>query len=356
MTRDINGPAEFLLGKMLWEKNPNKIFLASTVCLKRNIEKFNFPGKLNGDLPRTILALITKEMMKNQWTKGLTLFPAEKIDAVDKEYLMEHFLTNEKVFRAHAGEAFMLEEQGQLLTFLNIDNHIEFCMLDLNTEIENSWNRLLKIETELGKALRYAFLPRFGFLTADPGDAGTGFEAVAYLQLAALIHSGRIDEVLEALADESFLITGLQGSPTEIIGDILVIKNNYALGVSEENIISSLRSLITKLTVEEVAERSKIKREGTAEIKDRVSRAFGILVHSYQIEAVEALNALSLVKLGLDLGWMEGIGVEELNKLFFNCRRAHLLRTINTSVSGEELAHKRAEFIHETLKNVKQLI
>lgn len=356
MTKDPNKPAEFLSGKMLWENNKNKIFIASTVSLKRNIEKFNFPGKLSSDLQKTILALLTKEMMKNQWVKGLTLFPAEKTEAIDKEYLMEHFLVSEKIFQAHSGEAFMVDETGQLLILLNIDNHIDFIHLDLGNELENSWNRLVKIETELGKTLRYAFGADFGFLTSDPGFAGTGFEAVAYLQLPALIHNGRIDEVLEASVDDSITIMGLQGSPTEIIGDILVIKNNYTLGVSEEDIISSIRTLITKLTVEEVAERSKIKKEGTVEIKDRVSRAFGILVHSYQIEAVEALNALSLVKLGLDLGWIEGISLEDINKLFFNCRRAHLLQNINASTSPDELAHKRAEFIHANLKEVAQLI
>lgn len=356
MTRDSNKPSEFLSEKKLWENNKNKIFLASTVSLKRNLEKFNFPGKLNGDLQKTILSLVTKEMMKNQFVKEVRFIPAEKVESVDKEYLMEHFLTSEKIFRAHVGEAFMVDDPGVFIAFLNIDNHIEFSLLDLNNELENSWNRLVKIETELGKTLRYAFEPHFGFLTADPGDAGTGFEAVVYLQAPALIHSGRIDEVLEASADESFLIMGLQGSPTEIIGDILVIKNNYSLGISEENIVSSIRSLITKLTVEEVAERSKIKHEGTVEIKDRISRAFGILMHSYQIEAVEALNALSLVKLGLDLEWIHGISIEDLNKLFFNCRRAHLLGSIKQAVTPEELGHKRAEFIHQTLKNVSQSI
>lgn len=356
MTRDSNKPAEFLSGKMLWETNKNKIFLASTVSLKRNIEKFNFPVKLSSDLQKTILSLINKEMMKNQWVKDLVLYPAEKIEATEKEYLMEHFLANEKIFQAHSGEAFMLDDQGLFLALINIDNHIEFCLLDLNNELENSWNRLVKIETELGKSLRYAFQPHFGFLTSDPGDAGTGFEAVAYLQLPALIHSGRIDEVLDTAADDSISIMGLQGSPTEIIGDILVLKNNYVIGLSEENIISSLRTLVTKLSVEEGAERSKIKHEGTVEIKDRVSRAFGILMHSYQIEAVEALNALSLVKLGLDLDWIEGISIEDINKLFFNCRRAHLLRNINGSGTQEELSHKRAEFIHKTLKNVVQRI
>lgn len=354
--KDPIRPAQFLSDKKLWHANANKIFLASTVSLKRNIEKFNFPGKLGSDLQKTIISLVSKELMKDPQIKGVVLFPAEKAESFDKEFLMEHFFAKQKVFQAHTGEAFMIDESGSFLALLNIDNHIEFFIIDVMGEMESSWNRLVRIETELGKSIRYAFLPRFGFLTSDPGDSGSAFEATAYLQLTGLIHTGKIDEILESTADESFSITGLQGSPTEIIGDVLVIKNNYTLGMTEETIISSVRSLVTKLTVEEVAERTKIKSESQAEIKDRVSRAFGILVHSYQIEAIEALNAISLVKLGLDLGWFEGITIEELNLLFFNCRRAHLLSQFSSSITSEELSHKRAEFIHKTLERVKQLI
>ncbi len=110
------------------------------------------------------------------------------------------------------------------------------------------------------------------------------------------------------------------------------------------------------MLVEEHGARSKILHEESAEIKDRVSRAFGILIHSYQIEAVEALNAISLLKLGAELGWLTGVTSKELNRLFFNCRRAHLLHQYGERIKQEEIPHKRAEFIHKTLKGVQLTI
>src|SRR5262249_54023406 len=112
-----------------------------------------------------------------------------------------------------------------------------------------------------------------------------------------------------------------------------------------------------KMLVEEHGARAKILHEGSAEIKDRVSRAYGILIHSYQIEAIEALNAISLLKLGVELGWLTGTNVKELNRLFFNCRRAHLLHQYSgEKIKQEEIPHKRAEFIHKNLKNVQLAI
>ena len=90
------------------------------------------------------------------------------------------------------------------------------------------------------------------------------------------------------------------------------------------------------------------------DLMDKVSRAFAILIHSYRMETKEALNEISLVKLGIDLGWVEGVTAAELNHLFFHCRRAHLLVALKEpEMSLEQVPHKRAEFIHKTLKNAK---
>ncbi len=337
----------------LWTSNDNPIWLASTLNLYRNIEKFKFPAKLDEERRKQILALLSKELISMDGFVHPEFIKAEEISSLQKEYLTEHFLSNQNLHAAGIGEAFILDERGDKMVSLNLRNHLQFEFIDTKNEIENSWNQLVKIETALGKIISYAYNPAFGFLTADLTQCGTALQVSVYLQLSALIHTDRIDEVLEKLVDESFDVTGIQGSPTEVIGDILVISNNYTLGLSEENIISSLRAVSTKLLVEEHAARNQIKHKGNVEIKDKISRAFGILIHSYQIETVEALNAISLLKLGLEFGWLEGISLAELNHLFFNCRRAHLLCQFNEKISQEEIPHKRAEFIHQFLKNAK---
>jgi protein arginine kinase len=151
----------------------------------------------------------------------------------------------------------------------------------------------------------------------------------------------------------------LQGDPTEFIGDIVAFHNSYTLGVTEENILSTLRMLATKFVMEEIGKRKSFKvgnETEVAEIKDKVSRAFAILMHSYQIEAIEALEAISLVKMGLDLEWCKGTTQAILNRLFFACRRGHLLCHYGEKISIEELPHRRAEFIHQTLHGLELLI
>lgn len=339
-----------------WFDNDNEVWLASTLKIFRNIDKFNFPNRLESDKQKIVVNLIDSSLQKEQLLDNPLLISAEELDPLSKEYLSEHFLSTKGFYQTHAGEAFAIEKSGCFLATINIHDHLHLSLIDISGDIEKKWNRLVKIETSIGKTINFAYSPRFGFLTSDPTQCGSAVEIAAYLQLPALIHSEMIDEVLLKNSDNSLSISGIHGSPTDVVGDLLLIKNNYTLGTTEEKVLATIENVATKLTVEENSKRQHIRQEGNSEIKDRVSRAYGILKHSYQIEAIEALNALSLVKLGKDLGWVAGTSCRELNNLFFNCRRAHLLYHYKKEVSQEELPHRRAEYIHESFKNVKLTI
>ena len=344
-----------------WCENSNLIWLASTVKLARNIEKFKFPAKLELSRKQMLITLmekiiLSKEVISSAKLVHPQLIKAEEINAFEKEFLVEHFLSNQSYNESSNGESFILDETGECLISLNINDHLSLQFLDCRSEIEETWNRLINLEIALGKQLLFAFSKRFGFLTADPNTCGTALKVSIYLQLTGLIHSGKIDAVLEKLADESLVISGMQGDPNEIIGDVIMVENNYTLGFTEENIISTLRNFTTKILIEERKARSELIKSNNDDFKDKISRAYGILIHSYQIEAIEALNALSLLKIGCEAGWISGIDNRALNELFFNCRRAHLLYQYKESVVQEEIPHKRAERIHKALKDVKLLV
>ena len=342
-----------LLQERPWANNENKVWLASSINLYRNFEKFKFPIKLDSDRKHQMISLASNHLLKTKLLSHPELIPVEEMSPTEKEFLVEHFLSPQSFHQAHSGEGFILDDTGEFLASLNIQNHIHFELIDTRGDLESSWNRIVTIETELGKTIPYTFSPKFGFMTSNPRQCGTGFLLTVFLQPSALIHTGKIDEVIERLTTNDIALTGLQGDPNKIIGDIFAVHNRRMLGVTEENIISIIRIFTTKLLVEENGARSALRKEENPEVMDKVSRAYAVLMHSYQMETIEALDAISLLKLGVDLGWIEGITIAELNHLFFNCRRGHLLSRYENELVSEEIPHKRSEFIHDSLKKLK---
>lgn len=334
----------------LWEKNEHNIWLVSTVKLFRNVEKFSFPGKLKLEDKKQLLALLNESLGGSKGLQNPRMLKAEDLSALDKEYLLEHFFSVQSFHPAQAGEAFVVDDTGTFLACLNIRDHLQLRVTTSSGDLEEACNRLVNIETPLGSTLGFAYNPQFGFLTADPQQCGTALFAFIFLQVPALIHTGALPALLQTYCKDSVIVTGMQGDPENFVGDVIVLRNAQSLGLTEENIVSTLRSVITKLMVEEKSTRTKVGHNHHPHIRDLVSRAFGLLRHSYQLEAVEALNAISLVKLGLGLGWIKGLTVTDLNGLFVHCRRAHLVGK-EQDMHPEEILHHRAEVTRAALAN-----
>jgi protein arginine kinase len=354
-----NANSPLLCNENPWNNNSNVIWLGSTLSLSRNIDKFAFPGKLTIAKLKQVISLLTRDLLQSDQLRKPKLLPAEEMSPIEKEFLVEHFISVLGFHQAQNGEAFILDQSGEFLGVINLRDHLMLQWIDTREDLEKTWERLVKLESTVSQSTNFAFSPKFGFLTSDPTRCGTGFIVNVFLHLPALIHANHLSEILEKNKDEGVEQTGLQGDPNEVIGDIVVFHNSYTLGLSEENILASLRTLATKLVAEERSLRKKLKTESEselAELKDKVSRAYAILLHSYQIESIEALQSISLLKLGFDLDWIKGTTQTILNELLFATRRAHLLCQSGQKIQQEELPHKRAEYIHRSLHGLELLI
>ena len=343
-----------LLEHTPWKAESNPIWLATSLLLHRNLAKFNFPPKMNEKQYQQTLSILQAPLLKSPLLQKPVLLSATEISALDREFLHEHFLCLEGPQNALAGQGFIVDESGHFLAELNTQNHLQLQLTDCLGKWENAWNTLSQIDTAISAAVDFAFSPKFGFLTAEPSLCGTALTIRAYLHLPALIHTQQLKETLLKQKEEGVIAAGMGGNLEEIVGDLVVISNNYTLGINEESIIHSVHSMAMRLIAMEKTLRAHLQTENNAEMKDHVSRAFGLLLHSYQLQTKEALGALSLIKLGLNLDWIGGITDLKLNSLFFQCRRAHLLHTLNlvTLSDSGEIAHKRAEYLHKNLQGL----
>lgn len=341
--------------KPYWRIEDHGVWLASTLKLSRNFAKFKFPSKLDKIRQQQVATMVFDAAKACPELKNPLLFRSDELGPYEKEYLLEHFLLSDHFHQAHhGGEGFIIDESGAFLSVINMSDHLQLLLTDTQQEIEKSWNRLTKIEEWIGKSIDFAYNPHFGFLSSSPALSGTALVISLFLHIPAIIHTGELPELLEREKEEEIEATGLQGSPREMIGDILVVKNACTLGITEEYILTTLRMWATRAVVAEISLRKKMGNDPL--LKNKVARALGLLTHSYQLETIEALNAFSLVKLGIELEWIRPTIPLNLNQIFFNCRRAHLLTHLDKKVDVPLLPRKRAEYLHEVSKNLTLLI
>lgn len=343
-----------LLGHIPWENPVNPIWPATTFVLHRNLNKFYFPPKMNDVQMQQTSSILADLLCKHSKLRSPQFLPADLLTPLDKEFLFEHFLCEQGFQNTMSGQGFIIDDSARFLALLNIDDHLQLHFADCKNDWDIAWNTLSEVEMSIGQSATYAFSSRFGYLTSDLNNCGTGLEIFAYLHVPALIHANQLTDTLLKQKEEDVIATGLQGTLEDIVGDFIVLKNRYSIGVSEETILRTTYSTAMHLMAAEKNLRTRIQQEDNPDFKDHISRAFGLLMHSFQLQTKEALNALSMIKLGIDLKWILGITDNKMNELFFRCRRAHLEKSQkHIELDPQKLSHIRAEYLHKELQSTK---
>jgi protein arginine kinase len=342
---------ESILNHIAWDDECNPIWPASAFFLRRNIAHYLFPHKLDTVKALKVLDVLKNPLISLPELKNPTYLSAETLSPQEKEFLCEHFLSQEGWQNAAKGQAFLVDASAHFLATLNVEDHLLLQWIDCKGKWEHAWKMLSQIESSIGETIDYAFSPHFGYLTSNPKFCGTSLTAICYLHLPALIFSKKLEGALHSCLGTSVDSSGLFGDKEAFIGDFVVLRNNHTLGITEQTILNDLHKTATALILAEKNERLSFQKNDSLELKDQISRAYGLLMHSYQLETKEALNALSQIKLGINLGWIRGISDEEVNELFFRCRRAHLLQSHQKiSLDKKELSATRAQYLHDRLR------
>lgn len=354
--KDVNFPYE-LINHIPWDKDGSSLWPISTFTLRRNLARYPFPHKQTTAQAQLVKESIQEAFIKSSLIKDPIFLDFSLLSSSQKEFLFEHFFVPDGVFEDRPHQGLIIDPSGNFLAGVNLCDHLILQMIDCKSSWHQTWNQLNNIESSLGHLVDYAFSPKFGFLTSNIHHCGTGLNIRAYLHLPALFQTSSYDTLLTTEKEEDFIITPIGTSKEDPFdGDLIVLQNKYTLCTTEDHLLRSLYSTANRLIHSERNSRLSLKTSEDMSMKDMISRSFGILLHSYQIPTQEAFSALSLLKLGVDLGWVKGISDAQINTLFFKCRRGHLLVKEQKELSQEQLLHKRAECFHEALKEASLLI
>jgi protein arginine kinase len=220
-------------------------------------------------------------------------------------------------------------------------------------QLTAAFTALSELDTQLEESLEFAFDPTLGYLTTCPTNLGTGLRASAMLHLPGLVLSDQIGQVLQAVNKIGLAVRGLYGEGTESLGNLYQISNQSTLGESEETIIRRLERVISQVANHEQNAREKLLEDDPEMVADKIGRAYGVLRHAHIIDSKEALNHLSLLRLGGTLGFFAPKTVMLCDSLLMDIQPAHLQLHSGRKLSPEERDSIRAEIVRSRLLSLE---
>ena len=309
----INRASEWLKGT-----GPlSEIVLSSRIRLARNLDKFPFTVRANRAGLQQILDAVKEAVAKAAALRKAQVYDMTGLSELDRQFLVERHLISREHVISPEGRGVVIAHGEAVSLMINEEDHIRLQVLQSGLNLRDAWTLVDTIDDELAASLPFAYLTDWGYLTCCPTNTGTGMRASVMLHLPSLVMTKQINNVLHTITKLGLAARGFYGEGTEASGNFFQISNQVALGRTEDELIENIER---------------------------------ILKHARTVSSNEANDLLSVTRLGVDLGLMNG-GLDRagVNELFLFSQPAHLQKLEGKALGAKERDAKRAELIRQRL-------
>jgi len=352
MSEEINrllaNPVSFLA-----DAGPNEdIAISSRIRLARNLAGHRFPVSADPDELHGICEEVSHAAIGSGalGCPDCFSFDPENMDELDRELLLERRLSSRDFLNRPTGTRLLVRSDESASVMINEEDHLRIQTLVPGLELEAAWKRINDLDNQLATRLDYAFDDRLGYLTSCPTNVGTGMRASVMLHLPGLVLTGQIAPTIQGINKLNLAVRGIGGEGTDNRGNLFQVSNQSTLGESEAQILERLNTVIGQLVAHEKSARQLLLQRDQFSLLDHVGRSYGILRHSYKLSSEEAVNCLSGVRVGVDLGMFSALDIHTVNELFIGTGAAHLQKSAGRILNAVERDVSRAALCREKLK------
>lgn len=348
----MNTVRELLARPSIWIRGDgpqSDVVLASRVRLARNLSSRRFPGHSSSDENAGLLAMVLQETADMPALRGALRLELEPVELVDRRILGERQHASRELVRSPRNRGIVISADESRSFRINEEDHLRLQSMCSGLDLERTNELAEELDGELDARLGFAFDDAYGFLTANPKNAGTGMRAAVLLHLPALAMEGKLEGLITAVQQQECRVRGLHGEAKSAPGSVIEISNRASLGLREKEIVRNLLRATQEATKQEGDARERLLSGARSLLEDRVWRSYGVLSQARLLSAREALQHGSLLRLGNSLGLLE-LSPDVVQELFALSQEAH--SQLWSGTNGHELERSawRAEQVRNKLK------
>lgn len=316
---------------------------SSRVRLARNLK--GYPFRLT-EAQHSEIADKVFSTLQNNPTIGSEFEKKQIIPrSTEASQLVEEHLISPEL--AQNGGWLIVSKDGGVSIMVGEEDHLRLQVIGTGLCPKECLETANRIAALIEAALPFAYDERLGYLTACPTNVGTGLRASIMLHLPMLTATNEIGRLVGYAGSRGCAVRGAYGEGSKAVGGFYQISNQVTLGTSAAELTDKLVETATTIIDAEKKAREQVRSQNEAGLRDRIYRAAGTLRSAYLIETAEAIQCISDVLVGLQMGLLSGIDPQQLYALEQRIRPAML------TGSPQERDQKRAAMLREVAQNLK---
>jgi protein arginine kinase len=339
-------------GSWLSMEQDTGIVISSRVRLARNIQGVAFPGWAGEDECVRLCRGLRDALQKVPAMADALFLDMAKLNPVEKDVLKERHLISNEFAERGAGSCLAVTRDERIAVMINEEDHLRLQAISPGMDLSAVWEKVDAVDSSLEPHVEYAFSSALGYLTACPSNVGTGLRASVMLHMAGLRLMGEVEQVTKALSRMGFAVRGLLGEGSDAYGNMFQVSNQSTLGESESGIMERLIQVVNEAVMQEQNARARLMESRRAFVADQVGRAFGILTHANLVPSMEAVDLLSSLKLGVELGLVKGLTAARIHEIILLTQPGHMQKIASKVLDPQERDETRSGIIRDKLKGV----
>lgn len=325
------------------------VVVSTRIRLARNISEFPFNTRTDEDIRAKIVDQVRAALSDLAVPTVLHYIDVSELSETERHFLVERQLISRELAEGDGPRGVAISRNELESVMVNEEDHLRLQVLASGLNLQDCWSRIDQLDDAFEDSLTFAFHEQYGYLTACPTNVGTGIRASVMLHLPALVQTREIQKVFHSLQKINLAVRGLYGEGSQAMGDFYQISNQYTLGLSEQQVLDKLSSVIPRILDYERRSRQAMLDENREELHDQISRSFGILKSAQTISSEETMHLLSSVRLGVYLGLLDDLELSTLNELYILAQPAHLQKQRHAELDSAERNKARAALLRQRL-------
>lgn len=262
--------------------------------------------------------------------------------------MVERHLISREFARDPQGEALLTTADESVSIMVGEEDHLRIQVMRPGFDLDTAWQEATCWDDYLDTRLHFAFDERLGYLTQCPSNLGTGMRASVMLHLPALQERGIVQQLSATVSKLGLTIRGLYGEGSKPEGALYQLSNQVTLGITEQEAIDNLRSIVNQIVREERSCREQLKE--TPAFEDRVFRSLGILQNARLLTGNEFMMLISSVRIGVALGMIKQLDLQKLNSLLIDAQAGALMEQAGEDLDAAQRDIRRATLVRERLR------
>jgi protein arginine kinase len=345
----LSRPSSWLI-----DEKESDIVVTSRVRLARNLRDHKFPGWSGEEGCVETWQLLKPVLTELPSVPECISMEMSEIEHLDKQVLFERHMISREISEKGVGSGLVMATDQQVALMVNEEDHLRLQAICSGLGLQEMWTRVDQIDTEIEAQVDYAYSPRLGYLTACPSNVGTGMRASVMVHVPALVLLDEINPIIKGLGKIGLAVRGLGGEGSDASGNMFQISNQITLGETEQQIIDNLSEIVLEIIEHEKNARKRIMQKKEIVVRNHVGRAMGVLSYAHLLSSKEALDLISGLRLGLDLGLLPGLESTLLDELTLLIRPGHLQKVEERRLKARERDVARAKLVRSKLAELQK--